>query len=110
MTLQEIAERLDLEILTTGVDLDRSVSGGYCGDLLSNVLAAAGAGSLWITIQHHVNVIGVAQVAGLGGVLLAAGVQPLPSVVERAEEGGVPLLRSSRSAFELAGSLYPLLH
>lgn len=109
MTLLEIADRMGLEILAGAPLGDRTVAGGFCGDLLSNVLAAARPGDLWITIQHHANVVGVAQVAGLSGVLLAADVQPAESVVAKADELGVVLLRSPRSAFELAGRLHRAL-
>jgi hypothetical protein len=109
MTLLEIVDALELEILAGGDRLDRTVSGGYCGDLLSNVLATARPGDLWITIQHHVNVVGVAQVAGLTGVLLAANALPAESMVAKSDELGVVLLRSPHSAFDLAGRLHRAL-
>jgi len=109
MTLREIADRLGCQILAGARRGDRRVTGGFCGDLLSNVLAAARPGDLWLTIQHHVNVVGVAQVAGLAGILLVEGVEPAESVIAKAEELDVAVLRSSQSAFELAGRLHRTL-
>ncbi len=109
MTLLEIADRMDLRVLTTRGAMDVDVAGGYSGDLLSHVLSSTRPGWVWITIQHHANVVGVARVAELAGVVFASGVQPVQTVVEQAEEMGVVLLRSDASAFELAGRLYPLV-
>ncbi|MDD5220527.1 MAG: DRTGG domain-containing protein [Candidatus Bipolaricaulis sp.] len=109
MTLRDIVQRLALEVVVDGGGLDREVSGGFSGDLLSNVLAAARPGNLWITIQRHVNVVGVAQVAGLSGVLLAGGEAPALAVVAKAEEMGIPILLAPDAAFELAGRLHRVL-
>lgn len=43
MTVNDLIKELDLEILVSG-DLDRAVTGGYCGDLLSWVMGRAKAG------------------------------------------------------------------
>ena len=109
MKLSEMVERLSLHLLTPALDLDVEVTGGYCGDLLSHVLASAVAGDLWITIQHHANVVAVAQVAGLSAVVMADGKRPDEATLERAIAGGIVLLGSSESAFEIAGRLHRLL-
>ncbi len=109
MRLIEIIERLSLDVLTSTVDVDLDVTGGYCGDLLSHVLASAAPGNLWITIQHHANVVAVAQVAGLAAVLLADGKRPDEATLERAKTGGIVLLGSDESMFEISGRLHDLL-
>ena len=76
MKLAEIIEQLSLELLTSSGADNVTVAGGFCSDLLSHVLSAAKPGDLWITIQHHANVVAVAQVAGLSAVLLADGKRP----------------------------------
>jgi hypothetical protein len=109
MTLRDIVRQLGLEVVAGAGWLDRDVSGGFSGDLLSNVLAAARPGNLWITIQRHVNVVGVAQVAGLSGVLLAGGEPPAAVVLAKAEEMAIPILLSRDGAFVLAGRLHRIL-
>ena len=109
MKLTEVIERLSLDVLTPTLAVDGDVTGGYCGDLLSHVLASASQGCLWITIQHHNNVVAVAQVAGLTAVLLADGKLPNDETLKRAMDGGIVLLGSSESAFEISGQLYHLL-
>ena len=108
MKLAEIIEGLSLE--TFGGDAsDAEVTGGYVGDLLSHVLSSAGPGDLWITIQHHANVVAVAQVVGLAAILIADGKTPDEEVLRKASEAGLPLLGSSKSGFELCASLSDLL-
>ena len=56
MLLQQIADALDLSLMTPSISLDRPVVSGYAADLLSCAMAAAKAGTLWITLQAHPNV------------------------------------------------------
>jgi hypothetical protein len=109
MRLTEIIERLSLDVFTPTLAVDGDVTGGYCGDLLSHVLARAAAGDLWITIQHHTNIVAVAQVAGLTAVLIADGKLPNEETLKHAADGGIVLLGSSGSAFEISGRLYHML-
>jgi predicted transcriptional regulator len=109
VTLREVVDALDLEVLHEGLGLGAPVRGGYSGDLLSNVLATAKPGDLWITIQHHINIVGVAQVAELAGVLIAGGGALSDAVLAKAREAGVPILRSEASSFEIAGRLFVCL-
>ncbi|MCS7316233.1 MAG: DRTGG domain-containing protein [Bryobacterales bacterium] len=104
MTLRALAETLGLEVLSAW-DLDREVTGAYVADLLSDVLAHAAPGSLWITLQTHANVAAVAALKELS-VLLANGRRPDPDMLERAREHKVTVLATGLPAFEIAGRLY----
>lgn len=108
MKLATLIEALSLEVLTPNPE-DGDVTGGYCGDLLSHVLASARPGAVWITIQHHANVVAVAQVAGLRAVILAEGKRPDEATLVRAQASGVIVLGSDAPAFDLCGRFYSLL-
>ncbi|MFW6006600.1 MAG: DRTGG domain-containing protein [Bacillota bacterium] len=103
--IKDIIKTLNLEEINTA-DLEREVKGGYTGDLLSNVMAEAEAGDIWITIQGHQNIIAVALLVDMSGVIIAEDFDIEDKAVSRAEEKGINLLRSSLSAYELAGKLY----
>ncbi|MCR4391803.1 MAG: DRTGG domain-containing protein [Candidatus Acetothermia bacterium] len=109
MTVQAIAEKLGLEALAAA-DLAREVRGGYCSDLLSDVLAHAKAGDLWITHQRHLNVVAVAKLRELSGVICVRGLAPGPDVISRAADEKINLFLTSEDAFEVAGRLHRLLH
>jgi len=109
MKLAEVVDALSLEALTPDVPLDREVRGGYCGDLLSDVLASARAGEVWITIQRHINTVAVAKVTGICAILLCKGIRPNSEVIQKATSEGIPLFSSHESAFNVAGRLHRLL-
>ena len=60
MTLKKIVEELNLKIVSGEDKLDRDVSRGYVSDLMSDVIANARAGDIWITLQIHLNIVAVA--------------------------------------------------
>jgi hypothetical protein len=109
MKIETVAAKIGLEALVAA-DLTREVGGGYCSDLLSDVLAHAQAGDLWITHQRHLNVIAVAKLRNVAGVVFARGLRPSPDVISRAAAERVNLYLSTETAFETAGRLYQALH
>ena len=105
MTLADLADRLGLQVKAGHGQLQSEVTGGYASDLLSDVIANARAGDLWITLQRHVNIVAVASMKDLAGVVLVNGRQPEEETIEKAEAEHVPLLVSGMPTFELAGRL-----
>ena len=108
MTVTEVAEALGLEIVTGRQNLDRPITGGCVSDLLSYVMGNAAAGHLWITIQVHPNIVGVAELLDLAGIVVADGQELDTPTIEKAKEHGILLLASRETAFTLAGRLYAL--
>jgi hypothetical protein len=106
MNLNDLVKEFDLEVKTGANHLDREVTGGYVSDLLSDVLAHAEEGTLWVTLHIHQNIVAVASHKDLAGVLLVQGRQPEKDTIAKAEEEGIPILVSGLSAFELVGRLY----
>ena len=107
MNLQRLKKELDLNTLAEGGS-DADVTGGYASDLLSDVLANAKHGDVWVTNQKHINVIAVASLLGLSGVIIAGGISPDENTVEKAREEEVSLFMSDLPAFEIVGRLYAL--
>lgn len=101
MKLQELIDNLDLEVIVA-TDLQREIKGAYIGDLLSNVMARAKEGNLWITIQGHQNVIAVALLTGVSAVIVVEDFEIEEAAIKRAEEKKVNILRTSKTAFQLA--------
>ena len=108
MTLSSIAEKLSLEVKAGAGALSNDVLGGYASDLLSDVLANAEEGDLWVTLQTHINTVAVASIKGMAGIVLVNGRQPEEDAIRKAEEENIPLLVSDLPAFELIGRLYNL--
>ena len=82
---------------------------GCCiSDLLSDVLAHAEPGMLWVTIQTHRNVVSVAATKDVTTVLFTCGRKPEAGVIAEAEEEGIALLTTSLTTYEAAGKLWEM--
>ena len=106
MKVKELVERFNLKIAAGGQHLEREANGGYCGDLLSDVMANAPIGCVWLTVQGHPNIVAVAVLREMAAVVLTGQRAPDPDTVTKAEQERIPILEWPGSAFELAGRLY----
>jgi hypothetical protein len=106
MKLTQIIEKLQLEIRTGGNRLDVDVTRGYASDLMSDVMANANEGDLWITLQIHQNIVAVMK--SLAGIILVNGREPDAETIRKAKAEEVPIMISTMSTFELVGRLFEL--
>lgn len=106
MKLSDLVKEFGLEVKAGAGKLDQEVAGGYVSDLLSDVLAHAEDGVLWVTLHIHQNIVAVASHKGLCGIVLIQDRQPEKETIAKAEEEGIPILVSKLSAFELVGRMY----
>ncbi|MBN2613731.1 MAG: serine kinase [Bacteroidales bacterium] len=109
MNIAEIADRLNFEIVCGSTGKNNMVTWGYTSDMLSNVMGNASEGNLWITMQSHKNILAVALLKELSGIVLVNGHRPDTETVTQAEKEGVVILATDLPAFETAGRLYQLL-
>ena len=106
MRVRQILGDFHLALSAGEKGLDREVTGGYCGDLLSDVMANSSGGDIWITTQSHKNILAVAVLKELAAILLVNGRQPDEETLAKADEEGIPVLVSSLPAYRLAGELF----
>ena len=66
-------------------------------------------GNVWITIMSNVNIIAVASLADVACILLAEGVTLEENVRQTAEQKGINVYSSPKTAYELAARLADLL-
>ncbi len=109
MNLKKIIEKLELIILSGQDYLTTEVSGGYTSDLLSDVIANSKEKDLWITLQTHQNIIAVAKLKDLAGIIIVNNREPNGDTIAKAKEEKVPLLCCSMTAFAVSGQLYELV-
>ncbi len=108
MNLQQVVERLSLEVAAGGDRLDNEVKGGYACDLLSYVMARAREGCVWVTVQSHMNIVAVASLINLAGIVVTEGNRPDEPTLEKANAEGVPILLTSQTTYAVVGRLYEL--
>lgn len=110
MKIAKIVEELSLEIVA-GYNKngdDSEAEGVYICDLLSLVMSKSHSKNIWVTIQTHVNIIAVASLVELSGVIVAEGLEIDQETIVKANDVNVPLFKSSLSAYELASKLNEL--
>jgi predicted transcriptional regulator len=108
LKLTEVVEKLQLDVRTGRDALDVLVNKGYASDLMSDVIANTNEQDIWVTLQTHQNIVAVAVMKSLAGILLVKGRQPDEATVEKAEAENIPIMISDLPAFELVGRLYQM--
>ncbi|MBA4417588.1 MAG: hypothetical protein C0392_06730 [Syntrophus sp. (in: bacteria)] len=110
MTVGELITKLNFENLTGEVNLDRTITSGYTSDLLSDVIANAAENAVWITVQRHVNILGVAKLKEICAIVVPRNLQVEGVVIEKAKSENIAILRDHHSAFEISGLIYNKLN
>lgn len=106
MTLQEVKEILDAEIVVGEDQLDLEVKEAGCADLMSDVLFFGKSGMLLLTGLTNPNIIHTAYALGVAAVVMVRGKLPPPETIRLAEEFHIPLFLTKYILFETAGRLY----
>lgn len=109
LKVSDVADKLSLDIKVSG-DLYKDVTGCYISDLLSDVMAHSKDGELWITLQTHPNIVAVAVIKGISGIIITNGRSPEPDTIKKAEDEHITILTTQKTTFEVAGLLYNLLN
>ena len=109
MNLQQIIERLNLNLLTDPRDFETiHPEGGYTSDLLSCVMAGAKSKYIWVTLQAHLNIVAVAALLDVAAIIITEDAQPDAATITKANEQGVILLSTSMPSFEVDGKLWEI--
>ena len=109
MKLNDIVNELSLDVKSFKDGLQNSVTGAYVSDLLSDVMANSKEGNIWITLQTHLNIVAVASLKGIKGIIIVSN-RPVPEeTLKKAEEEKLTVMTTPLPAFEIAGRIYDLL-
>ncbi|MBP9015880.1 MAG: hypothetical protein KBH15_05190 [Candidatus Atribacteria bacterium] len=106
MTLLEIKEILQAEVLAGEEFLDREPSSACGSDLLSDVLAFTKENSVLLTGLTNSQVIRTAEMSDIIGVVFVRGKRPDNYTVELATIKKIPLLATRLPMYESCGRLY----
>jgi predicted transcriptional regulator len=110
MKLSNVVEKLSLEVKTGKNNLQNNVTGVYISDLLSDVMGNSKDGNIWITLQTHLNIVAVAGLKNLSGIIIVGNRQLQEDVLQKAEAEKITVMSTPLTAFEVAGKLYQLLN
>ncbi|MBI4595775.1 MAG: serine kinase [Candidatus Tectomicrobia bacterium] len=105
MILRKIVDILNLQVVSAVAALDKEILGGYAGDLLSDVMANAKRGDIWVTIQIHENIVAVAVLKEISAILITNDRKVGTLTIEKSERESIPILVTPMSSFEVIGEL-----
>lgn len=106
MTLREIKEILDAQVLAGEHMLEREVETTFACDLISDMLAFASSNALIVTSLTNPHVIHTAEVVDAAGVVFVGGKKPPESMMKEVDHGRVPLLSTDLLTFTCCGLLF----
>ncbi len=109
MTVQNLVDKLELEIICEGNTLNSEIDGCYAADLLSLAMANVQKGNVWITVQTNMNILGIAALAETSCVIIAGGMNIGENVVEKAHDEEICLLRTDLHMYDLCVEIGKLI-
>jgi predicted transcriptional regulator len=106
MTLREIKEVLDAEVLVGHDRLDIDVKEGGCSDLVTEIPIYGKAGILLLTGLTTPRMIQAAHDLGVAAVMTVRGKRPPLETIRLAEELDIPLFATNYILYEAVGRLH----
>ena len=106
MTTKEVIDILGLKPLSQFEH--REISGVFISDMLSDVMAGAKSGNLWVTVQTHKSIVPAANLVDVAAVIIPNGKSVPPETIELANRHNIALLATDLMTFDLVGKLYSL--
>lgn len=106
MTINDIKNNLDAEILCGEEFLDKEVFSACGSDMMSDVLAFVKDQAVLLTGLMNTQVIRTAEMMDMICVVFIRNKKPGEDIIELARESGIAVLSSSKRMYEACGILY----
>ena len=71
-------------------------------------MAKAKMGNVWVTVQGHANIVAVASLLNLAGIIVAEGGKLEAATLEKAEQEGIQILTTGLTTYTVVGRLFEL--
>jgi len=106
MTTQDLIDKIGLKPLSKFEG--RKVEGVFVSDMLSDVMASAKSGNLWLTVQTHKSIVPAANLVDVSAIVITSGKKVPQETVDLATKYNIAVLSTELPAFELVGKFYEL--
>jgi predicted transcriptional regulator len=106
VTLEEVKEILDAEVIVGHDWLGLEVKKAGCADTMDDVMYFGKAGALLLTGLVNIDVIRTSGVLSLAAIVMVRGKRPTPEMIELAKKLQLPILVTKYILFESVGRLY----
>ncbi len=104
MTVKDLGSKLNLKALNDATDTE--VEGAFISDMLSDVMAGAKAGNVWVTVQTHKNIIAAANLVDVPAIIVVRDKQVPEDTLQMADRVGVTVFATNLDSFQIAVKLY----
>jgi serine kinase of HPr protein (carbohydrate metabolism regulator) len=104
VTVKDLEAKLALKPLNKVTDTE--IVGVFMSDMLSDVMAGARAGSVWVTVQTHKNIVAAANLVDVPAVIVVRDKKVPDDTLQMADRVGVTIFSTDLDSFQVAVKLY----
>jgi predicted transcriptional regulator len=104
MTVAELKDKVGLKPLNNV--FDKPVEGVFISDMVSDVMAGAAAGVLWVTTQTHKNVVAAANLVDVSAVIVTRGKAVPDETLEMASRAELTIFSTDLETYDCVGKLH----
>ncbi|MEF9969186.1 MAG: DRTGG domain-containing protein [Ruthenibacterium sp.] len=106
MTIKQIMDALDAQLLTVHADLEREVHAACGSDMMSDVLAYVKDQAVLVTGLNNPQVVRTADMMDIVCIVFVRGKNPDEMLIKMAEEREIAVLATTKPMFVTCGILY----
>lgn len=106
MTIRDVKEILNAEVLTGEEYLDSAIETACGADLMSDVLAFVKHKTVLITGLINPHVVRTSEMLDINCIVFSRGKRPSEEIIEEAEEAGIAVLSTKMTTYTCCGELY----
>lgn len=104
MTVKELQQQLGLKAINEVTD--KKIEGAFISDMVSDVMAGAKPGDIWVTVQTHKNIVAAANLMDIPAIIVVRDKQVPQDTVEMANKVGVTIFTCPLDSYSVAVKLY----
>jgi serine kinase of HPr protein (carbohydrate metabolism regulator) len=104
LTTKDLVEKLGLKQLSKSEH--RDVDGVFISDMVSDVMAGAKSGNLWLTVQTHKSIVPAANLVDVSAIVITSDKTVPQETIDLATKYNIVILSAAIPTFELISKLY----
>lgn len=104
MRVKDLETTLGLKPLNQVYDKD--IDGAFISDMLSDCMAGAKAGNVWVTVQTHKNTVAAANLVDVSAVIIVRGKKVPEDTIQMADRAKMTVFATDLDTFQVAVKLY----
>lgn len=85
---------------------DKDIEGAFISDMVSDVMAGAKAGNVWVTVQTHKNIIAAANLVDISAVVVVRDKKVPEDTIQMADRAKMTVFATDLDSFQMAVKLY----